>query len=410
MKYVKSAGKNALVVAQSAAKAAAAANKAAKKIDEFNARNGRFLDYIPYAPTVAGIARTAVGVADDFGQLMSSFGPTPLSHPGLPSNAGQSVGVSQSLSVKRTAPKFRNTRGSVRIVHKELVCQVWNGGSTPNLSPTVNGVSVLQVNSTCTSAFPWLGDIASHYDFYRFRRLRLVYVPLCSTATAGRVMIGYDPDSSDAIQSDRQALSSYSCSAESSSWAVSSLDCKLTDTSRWYYAEATASSQAGTGTFYDQGQFFVATWGGPDTNPVGELYALYDVELKDPQPTAGAVVQAYGNAGTAVSSFPANSPYFTKTNAATTFAIDIVAPGIHFINFTVASTVGDPSPAAVVSGGTASMLAQTRTANANTVQYTCFVYLAAGVTTLTVAGLTALGHWTVFAERAATPSSGVYYY
>lgn len=342
MRYIRSAGNKAANVARDAAekagKAIVVAKKTAQKIDAFNAKYNRALDYIPYAPAAAAGARMALGAADDFTQLMATFGNMgAVSHPGISGAGGSVAGVSNNMRVRNTGPKFRNSAGTIRIIHKELVGTVSMTANPTSSYYTTVGSSVYQVNAGSGSSFSWLAQIAANYDFYRFKRVRLVYVPLCSTNTTGRVMLAYDPDSSDVIPQDRQALSNYSCSAEGNAWGTVSLDCKLTDVSKWYYTENMQRLPQDSGVFYDQGQFFWSTWGG-STGSVGEVYVMYDVELKDPQPPEGPVFVAHGNAAAVTQSFPTNFPLYFGTNDATTLRILGVTAGKYLILLTAAAS------------------------------------------------------------------------
>lgn len=385
------------------------AKRVARKVDKLNQKYGRPLDMVPYAPMAANLARNGLELIDDFAGLMSSFG-SGGNNVLTGTGPGQIAGVSNGITVRRSGPKFKYSAGTIRIQHKELIGSIVNSTTlgTTLTFPTSGGPSVYQVNATCGASFPWLSQIAANYDFYRFKRLRLVYVPLCATTETGRVMLGYDPDSSDNIPLDRQALSSYGCSTESSLWAVTHLDCRLSDNMKWYFAEnSTVSASSSAGAFYDQGQLFAATWSGNSTNNVGELYVLYDVELKDPQPTTSNLEKSNGNAATVSTVFPFNSPIFNTTGSATSIVITSASAGVFFINVQASSTVASlPAP---TPGTGSTMPGNTRTTSGTNGMYSVMWQVTVPGATLSFTGLTALGNWNVYASRANLPGDGVFW-
>jgi hypothetical protein len=56
------------------------------------------------------------------------------------------------------------------------------------------------------------------------------------------------------------------------------------------------------------GQAFWATWAAVGTFPVGELYVMYEVVLKDPQPNENASYRATGSGSAVVSQFSPAAP------------------------------------------------------------------------------------------------------
>lgn len=377
-----------------------ATNKARRVGKELN-KYSKLLQMVPYANQAITGANLAVQAADSFADMMEMFSATPLV--GGPANAV--APVANSVQIRRTKPKFRNTKGIVRIMHKELVTSI-NASTVVATTPRVNGVSAYQVNAGCGSAFPWLAQIATNYDFYRFKRVRLVYVPMCPTTQDGRVMLGYDVDSTDLLPLDRQAMSSYSCSTEGSAWAVQSLDCALADNSKWFYTDS-----AGVGTvsgahnaLLDQGQFFAATYGSSGAAQLGEVYVLYDVEFKDPQPSAANVVQTFGTGSTTIQFLPSNFPAFNATGSATSIVFTFTAPGRYIVTMTGAATaISNPTSTA---GGT---IISSNSLTSGTGSNSMIIYsVDTPTTTLTIPGLTALGNWTVYISRLPYYLTGIF--
>jgi hypothetical protein len=348
---------------------------------------------IPYANQAVTAANYVVGAADAFADLMDLFTPSGVVGGPMTSVAG----VANNVAVRRTKPTFRGSRGVIRITHKELVTNINASTGVATTPRFTGGNSVYQVNAGCASSFSWLSEIASNYDFYRFKRVRLVYVPLCATTQDGRVTLAYDPDSADPIPLDRQSLSSYACSVEGSAWATQVLDCDLTDTAKWYYTDA---SNTGTGTgahnaLLDQGAFFMATYGSSGSAPLGEMYVLYDVEFKDPQPGTTNVYQTFGTGAAVTQSLPTNAPIFNGTNTSTSVALVFTAPGRYLIHFTGAATaVSAPTTG---SGGT--VIANNSITSGSGSQFMVIYLVDTPTATLTLPGLTSLGNWTVYISK-----------
>lgn len=323
--------------------------KLAAQVNRLDKSLGGMVLQNPLSRTVVPYLNAAGTVVDIFDDLMGID-----THP--QSLGSQVAGVSNNLSIARTRPKFTNTKGTIRIQHKELIGSVSltsSGAVSTCNSLFPSGRSAYFVSPTNVSLFPWLSQIAGNYDYFRFRRLRLVYVPTCSTATAGRVMLAYDPDTIDGIPFDRSALSAYCNSVEASAWGVSKLDCALINNLPWFNTDDPAnSSLLPTCT---QGQVLWAGWSGTATADVGEWYVLYDVELKDPSPSVNEIYAANGNAGSIINSFAQNAPVAWVSDSVTTVKVLFTSVGTYMLTWSAASTASG----SVVSGGSITVIGST---------------------------------------------------
>ena len=231
------AGRNAKALSRNVKQAGAVVNK----LD--NLLNGKLLSTGLGRNLALGSEIVTSGL-DYFGGLMESFGDLLITHPGA--NRGAVAGVANGMTIRSTRPRLRNTRGVVKVMHKELVATI-NGSNTTNVLVnngllTTIGTSFLSVNAQNPAMFPWLSQIAANYDYYRVKRMRLVYVPLCPTSTAGRVSLIYDPDSSDPAPQSKSEISAMECYTEGPVWGTSYLDVRLSDTNKWYYGESTVTT------------------------------------------------------------------------------------------------------------------------------------------------------------------------
>jgi hypothetical protein len=305
--------------------------RTAKTLNKIDRQLGGLVLANPISKAVVPYANALATAVDYFDELMPTSG---ISHPQITN--GSVAGISQTMTVKRNKPRITGSRGSIRIVHKELVGEVLTaigGMSTSALKS--NGESIYHLSPTNTHLFPWLSRIARNYDYFRFDRVRFVYVPLCSTSVAGRIMLGYDPDAADAVPADRSALSSYSCSVDSSAWGVSKLDAKLPNNQPWYQTnDITASSMYSTSAM---GQVFWGSWGAGQDETVGELYVMYEVVLKDPQPNENSSYRATGNGSSVTKDFPAAAPA-TVVSTSNSIVLSMFATGTFNIIFHAAAS------------------------------------------------------------------------
>lgn len=387
------------------------ARATAANINKLDRKLGGLLLNNPVGKSIVPFANAAAGTIDFFDQLLPTTGMT--THPQI--GYGQSAGVSQTMDVRRSKPRFTGTKGTVRIAHKELIGTVSIINGTLVTSPTVtNGQSIYTISPSNSNLFPWLSRVASNYDYFRFNRVRLVYVPLCPTTTSGRVMLGFDPDATDSIPYDRSALASYSCSTDGSAWGVSKLDLELPTNQPWFQNNAlTATSMYSTSA---QGQLFYATWGGLSSIVAGELYILYDVSLKDPQPNSNATFQAAGTAATITTSPPLLSPINVAATS-TSIIIGFFGGGTFDVVFVAGSTQSTANITATAAGNGA-LLTTTFVKTGDGAQamgsvqigvsepgYSTSAGSSTNTSTLTFGSLTALGAWSLTvipAVRAVT--------
>lgn len=142
------------------------------------------------------------------------------------------------------------------------------------------------INPGNQSLFPWLSQIASRYELYKFRSLRFVYEPQCGTSSTGTVFIAVDFDASDLPPENKTQMMSYKNAVRSPLWFASSYVASTQDLTR-LKTNYVLSGAAPPGTdikTYDIGNLFVAIQSDSSTDQsAGELYVEYTVELITPQ-------------------------------------------------------------------------------------------------------------------------------
>jgi hypothetical protein len=168
------------------------------------------------------------------------------------------------------------------VYHRELVNTVV-GTSAFSLNGGFGG-GLLSLNPMNANLFPWLLPIATSFEKYKFRRMRLTYVPVCGTSHIGRLGLFYDKDSQDPGPSTRQDFSSYSRSVDTPVWEGISLDAPVDSTFR-FLNDTTAVDRK----LFDVGRFAWITYACGVGDVDGDLYLEYEIELETPQPSLGLV-------------------------------------------------------------------------------------------------------------------------
>lgn len=179
-----------------------------------------------------------------------------------------------ATTYKRKAPAFKaNENGNLVIAHSEYLTDI-NGTTSANaISFTIN-----PQDATC---FTWLAPIATRFEFYRFKRMRLVYKPSCATTQAGYVIFGVDFDFYDSAPT-KITMMNWKFATKTSYYQPAFVDITpgLAQSSFKY-------CNSGTGIPGDLrmshlGQVWILTDQAGSTFNAGELFIDYTVEFKQP--------------------------------------------------------------------------------------------------------------------------------
>nr|UHS72355.1 MAG: putative coat protein [Tombusviridae sp.] len=194
-----------------------------------------------------------------------------------------------------TIPPYIGYRGANPLLHgTEIVATI--GTSTTN---------TLAVEFACIpSSLPWGSGIAVNFAKWRWRSLRFIFIPQCSTTTSGGLTLGIEYDTSETspttqiqlAQSYRAITTPYWGGSEgvpmlqSPGTHVQGAVCTVFDTARvskpWYAYKTSSAYGALTvddRNIYSPGKALVITNGGPTGQvTAGYLYAQYMVELTEP--------------------------------------------------------------------------------------------------------------------------------
>jgi hypothetical protein len=203
---------------------------------------------------------------------------------------------------------------SVVITKKEFVANVQavNGNYDVDEYPIQPGLPDL---------FPWLSNIASAWDKYRFLRLAFAYRNSCATSEAGRIIITYEPNSSAPTPASKLLQLQAPVQSVITPWASGGVPVPRYymdqgGSAGWYFTRNSTVSQS-LGLF-DVGKLQLATEG-VSTNALGELWVEYSIMLSQQQ--------ALPNPVSARISVTSNATYvfastYTSTGDTTHFGLD----------------------------------------------------------------------------------------
>lgn len=137
--------------------------------------------------------------------------------------------------------------------------------------------------------FPWLSGVASNYQKYRFRSLRYVIEPQCSTATTGSVLMAWETDISDVVPDEKIQMMTLKTCVRCAPWERCTLSvpcggpplrCEKNVPTGYAASPGVGIDDPFTG--YNMGRILVAVQGQTNADTISELYVEYEVELFEP--------------------------------------------------------------------------------------------------------------------------------
>lgn len=296
-----------------------------------------------------------------------------------------------SKSSRETAPvsmtRFRSTgspstvnlpNGDVIVSHTEYIADV----------PGSSAFNVLSypVNPGQSSTFPWLSQMASLYESYKFEDLEFQYQNTCGTSVNGLAMLAIDYDASDPAPVDKTQIASYQGYARDAPWKdfvhkSSRQNLNKRDT---YFVRTGVLSANQDIKLYDTGNLFQASQGMSDPQiTVGELYVKYRVRLMTPQLQNVAVGLSKSGRYTAT---PSTNTTVAGSNAPLVFSGDstsgVVLTATSAFNclINIQSSVTSGSPVPATAGSTATIEGSVSTISGLNGQTTAQLRFLAGQT------------------------------
>jgi hypothetical protein len=238
-------------------------------------------------------------------------------------------------------PRITRAKDSVVINHREMF-----DGVSANIAFSCTAYAINPGNQ---SLFPWLATQATGWERYRFRRLRVQYVPRCATTSSGTVVLAFDYDAADDPPANEARACSYYGALSGAVWqdldmpgSISALAGGVTSK----YVNAGALPTGLDIKTYNAGNLFICTTDSvSDAFACGKLWVDYEVEFQTPHtipvPWASVINFSRGYSN------PAYDPQATSLVTATTL-VERAGP----INITSAynSTTGTDGNKFIFSG------------------------------------------------------------
>jgi len=204
---------------------------------------------------------------------------------GVPPIAGFFAPVAEGTIMKSVKPVFfRNNFNTQRIIHREKVAKL----TTPGTG-TFTVLGTFPLNPGLSTFAPWIANEAQGWEYYRFNRVRYIWVPTSGTAVAGNIIMAPDYDASDAAPVGETFMSAYTDCEEANVWARFAAELTpdlLNAQDRRKLVRLGALSANQDIKLYDSGNFFVVSADDAVANS-GKLWVEYDVEFYDPQTPPG---------------------------------------------------------------------------------------------------------------------------
>jgi hypothetical protein len=187
--------------------------------------------------------------------------------------SGQGRLVAAPTAMSR-AMRFRPSRPQRTIVKATEEVELFN-------SQALLGNTSYRMNPGNAVLFPYLSVQAKQWEFYRFKRIKFMYVTRCATDKNGIVILSPDYDNRDANPTDEKELMNTKDAVQDALWK--DVECEL-DTRMMYSQGARkkiSDSLMYDRDLYDSGVMRVATIGDAVT-AAGALFVEYECELMVP--------------------------------------------------------------------------------------------------------------------------------
>jgi hypothetical protein len=208
-------------------------------------------------------------------------------------NKNSSAPVAMNFPMDSRAAKFNQGR-PVTITHRELLATI-----APS-SAVFTILKRLRLNPGSKQTFRYLANIATSFENYKFLKLRLVYIPRCSSQTAGSLLLSPDYDAADQPPVNELEASSNVDTVEGNAWAPLVLEFNPSRMNKAYKTHYCMSDERFAVSTQDEktidaAQAFVCSEAGTITT-WGKLWIEYVVELSTPQAATEGISE--GGAGT----------------------------------------------------------------------------------------------------------------
>jgi len=197
-------------------------------------------------------------------------------------------GVATNSLIKGKVPVSISFDGrSVRLTHREFIGDVTTGPVAGNFNAT-NFV----VNPSDSTTFPYLSNLASLFEKYKFHGLVFETISTCSpylsTSSMGSIIASCQFNNQNPIFTSKTQMENteHAISTRLDKSMIYGVECKDQVQNYYYTRHAGASPPSGAvSNMYDLADLVIATSGGAvaASTTVAELWVTYDVELLGPR-------------------------------------------------------------------------------------------------------------------------------
>lgn len=193
-------------------------------------------------------------------------------------------------------PRIIHRNDGVSVSHKEWVTEVSGMGSGA-FSLVTYFTSYQLLSPQNNFLFPWLSTMAPLYEYYRFKRLKVIYRPTVPATTNGQIFMAFDYDVNDSTPTTKQRMMQYKGAVDGSIWNGLELAFSPTDAEMelgWRKTSDSYTYVPNTDTaLYAAASVYVGTRGLDTGGGRGDLLIDYDVEFSVPQYSTEALTSVF---------------------------------------------------------------------------------------------------------------------
>jgi len=220
--------------------------------------------------------------------------------------AGATRGMRKQTMAISTLPKMTSQSGGFVIKHRECLGLLTTANATTYAGVLLGGAITTNFNTigmrlhpSNAEAFPWLSEIASRFEQYRWRKVNVQFITASGDGTTaalgqGNVMayIEYNPTTVICPGTARDFLNNYGACAVKPSQSFQMGVQARGNPFELKWTQTTTVANAGLSGYQDprfstDGSLYVCAEGVPVNSPVGYLYIDYEIELHKPQVRLG---------------------------------------------------------------------------------------------------------------------------
>jgi len=181
---------------------------------------------------------------------------------------------------------MKTTAQGITVTHTTLLGAV----PVPTLTNTFEGhfssanpaLTIAGWDAVNSGMFGWLPAIAAKFQRYKFKKLRLRYVPAGGTQASGRVMIAMQYDTYDTPPATTPQMMANMGASDGPVWQERSINLMAHGSNQpanGRLCRATTIPAGSTREAYDYGMLIVATDGMTIAQVTGQIYIDFEVEL-----------------------------------------------------------------------------------------------------------------------------------